>query len=89
MPIIIILRCIAKYILGERKSVRCSETKTLRLFILGVTISVLNMAADLALVTVLVQLLVDLVTSDSIDFYNITPVVEGELFIPVHFVNFQ
>ncbi len=44
------------------------------------------MAADLALVTVLVQLLVDLVTSDSIDFYNITPVVEGELFIPVHFV---
>lgn len=36
------------------------------------------MAADLALVTVLVQLLVDLVASDNIDFYNLMPAVEGE-----------
>uniref|UniRef100_A0A8C2HLD8 Ly6/PLAUR domain-containing protein 6B-like n=1 Tax=Cyprinus carpio TaxID=7962 RepID=A0A8C2HLD8_CYPCA len=35
------------------------------------------MAADLALVTVLIQLLVDLVTSDSIDFYNIMPAAEA------------
>ncbi|XP_048050047.1 ly6/PLAUR domain-containing protein 6B isoform X3 [Megalobrama amblycephala] len=46
-------------------------------FILGVTISVLNMAADLALVSVLVQLLVDLVASDNIDFYNLMPAVEA------------
>lgn len=36
------------------------------------------MAADLALVSVLVQLLVDLVASDNIDFYNLMPAVEGE-----------
>ncbi|XP_059417857.1 ly6/PLAUR domain-containing protein 6B-like isoform X1 [Carassius carassius] len=42
----------------------------------GVNISVLNMAADLALVSVLIQLLVDLVQSDSIDFYNIMPAAE-------------
>ncbi|XP_067266187.1 ly6/PLAUR domain-containing protein 6B isoform X1 [Chanodichthys erythropterus] len=43
----------------------------------GVTISVLNMAADLALVSLLVQLLVDLVASDNIDFYNLMPAVEA------------
>lgn len=45
------------------------------------------MAADLALVTVLVQLLVDLVTSDSIDFYNIMPAVEGEFVYSSTFCN--
>ncbi|TRY59280.1 hypothetical protein DNTS_016357 [Danionella cerebrum] len=35
------------------------------------------MAADLALATVFVQLLVYLVTSENIDFYNLVPAVEG------------
>jgi len=79
MPIVIILRCLTKYKCGQLQEVKCSETLPyLLLFILGVTISVLNMAADLALVTVLVQLLVDLVASDNIDFYNLMPAVEGE-----------
>lgn len=36
------------------------------------------MATDLALVTVLIQLLLDMVTSDNIDFYNLMPALEGE-----------
>lgn len=36
------------------------------------------MATDLALVTVLIQLLLDMVMSDNIDFYNLMPAVESE-----------
>ncbi|XP_056321320.1 ly6/PLAUR domain-containing protein 6B isoform X1 [Danio aesculapii] len=43
----------------------------------GVTNSISNMATDLLFGSVLVLLLVDLVTSENIDFYNLRPAIEA------------